>query len=154
VCIDFILRFVNLIAGRELHGYSQNLCGFHFAICLVYWIPNFGQFNLIVYDGQGGYNQGIPLTIAPFMLKLLLITASAPEIYKIRRPEIKISNRLQCPLAALVPPHWEVIQVDDEVSQVDLELQVNLVGITFHNFDPVPAHTVRRQNPQPGLAQI
>lgn len=35
-------------------------------------------------------------------------------------------------LAALTPPNWQVIHVDEEVSPVDFEVQVDLVGITFH----------------------
>ena len=35
-------------------------------------------------------------------------------------------------LAAMVPPCWEVIHVDEEAGKLDLNLEVDLVGITFH----------------------
>ncbi len=35
-------------------------------------------------------------------------------------------------LAAFVPPHWEVLHVDEAVNAVDLTTRADLVGLTFH----------------------
>ena len=45
-------------------------------------------------------------------------------------------------LAALVPPGWEVAHIDEEVSPVDFDLQVDLVGITFHTPSALHAYGV------------
>lgn len=72
-------------------------------------------------------------------MRLLLITASAPEIHKIRRSRFLNFQQITMPyLAALAPPHWRVEHVDEEVSPVDFDVQVDLVGITFHT--PSAAH--------------
>jgi radical SAM superfamily enzyme YgiQ (UPF0313 family) len=66
-------------------------------------------------------------------MKLLLITASSPGIRKIRRSRFLNFQQITMPyLAALTPPNWQVIHVDEEVSPVDFEVQADLVGITFH----------------------
>ena len=66
-------------------------------------------------------------------LKLLLITASSPEIRKIRRSRFLNFQQITMPyLAALTPPHWQVDHIDEEVSAVDFTARVDLVGITFH----------------------
>lgn len=65
--------------------------------------------------------------------KLLLITASSPAIQKVRRARVLNFQQITMPyLAAFAPPHWEVMHVDEAVSPVDLTLDVDLVGITFH----------------------
>jgi radical SAM superfamily enzyme YgiQ (UPF0313 family) len=72
-------------------------------------------------------------------MKLLLITASSPEIRKIRRSRFLNFQQITMPyLAALTPAHWQVAHVDEEVSPVDFDIQVDLVGITFHT--PSAAH--------------
>ncbi len=42
-------------------------------------------------------------------------------------------------LAAFVPSNWEVIHMDEAISPVDVTLNVDLVGITFHT--PSAYHT-------------
>jgi radical SAM superfamily enzyme YgiQ (UPF0313 family) len=71
--------------------------------------------------------------------KLLLITASSPEIRKVRRTRVLNFQQITMPyLAAFVPANWEVIHVDEAVTPVDVTLQVDLVGITFHT--PTASH--------------
>jgi len=66
-------------------------------------------------------------------MKLLLITASSPEIRKIRRSRFLNFQQITMPyLAALTPRNWQVEHVDEEVSPVDCSAEVDLVGITFH----------------------
>jgi radical SAM superfamily enzyme YgiQ (UPF0313 family) len=66
-------------------------------------------------------------------MKLLLITASSPEIRRIRRSRFLNFQQITMPyLAALTPPNWQVQHIDEEVSPVDLAAQADLVGITFH----------------------
>ncbi len=66
-------------------------------------------------------------------MKLLLITASSPEIRRIRRARFLNFQQITMPyLAALTPPYWEVIHVDEEVTPVDVNGSADLVGITFH----------------------
>ena len=72
-------------------------------------------------------------------MKLLLITASSPEIRRIRRSRFLNFQQITMPyLAALTPPNWQVEHVDEEVTPVDLDAQADLVGITFHT--PSAAH--------------
>ena len=65
--------------------------------------------------------------------RLLLITASSPEIRRVRRARVLDFQQITMPyLAALVPTNWEVAHVDEAVTPVDVTAQVDLVGITFH----------------------
>ena len=64
---------------------------------------------------------------------LLLITASSPEIRRVRRPRVLNFQQVTMPyLAAFVPCHWTVFHIDEAVDPVDLEMQADLVAITFH----------------------
>ena len=66
-------------------------------------------------------------------MKLLLITASSPEIRRIRKSRFLNFQQITMPyLAAQVPANWLVEHVDEEVSPVDCSAKVDLVGITFH----------------------
>ena len=65
--------------------------------------------------------------------RLLLITASSPEIRSVRRARVLDFQQITMPyLAALVPSNWEVTHVDEAVAPVDVTAQADLVGITFH----------------------
>jgi hypothetical protein len=65
--------------------------------------------------------------------KLLLITASSPEIQQVRRARVLNFQQITMPyLAAFVPPGWEVTHIDEAVTRVDTTVQADLVGITFH----------------------
>lgn len=64
---------------------------------------------------------------------LLLITASSPEIQRVRHSRVLNFQQITMPyLAAFVPPHWTVFHVDEVVEPVDLNMQADLVAITFH----------------------
>ena len=70
---------------------------------------------------------------------LLLITASAPEVQRIRRSRFLNFQQITMPyLAAFVPPHWTVRHVDEAVEPIDFSAPVDLVAITFHT--PSAAH--------------
>lgn len=74
--------------------------------------------------------------------RLLLITASAPDIRRVRRARVLNFQQITMPyLAALTPPHWEVIHIDEAVTPVEVNLKVDLVGITFHT--PSAGHVYR-----------
>jgi hypothetical protein len=63
---------------------------------------------------------------------LLLITASSPDIKRVRRSRVLNFQQVTMPyLAAFVPPHWTVLHIDEAVESVDLETQADLVGITL-----------------------
>lgn len=67
------------------------------------------------------------------MPKLLLITASAPEIRGVRRPRVLNFQQITMPyLAARVPPDWQVIHIDEEAEELDRNIEVDVIGITFH----------------------
>jgi radical SAM superfamily enzyme YgiQ (UPF0313 family) len=67
------------------------------------------------------------------MPKLLLITASSPEIRRVRRARVLNFQQITMPyLAALVPAEWDVVHVDEAVTPVDVSRDADLVGITFH----------------------
>lgn len=69
----------------------------------------------------------------PESRRLLLITASSPEIRHVRRSRVLNFQQITMPyLAAFVPPHWAVLHVDEAVVPVDVGAQVDLVAMTFH----------------------
>ena len=67
------------------------------------------------------------------MYRLLLITSSSPEIRRVRRARVLSFQQITMPyLAAFVPGNWEVIHTDEAVTPVDVSMEIDLVGITFH----------------------
>jgi len=65
--------------------------------------------------------------------RLLLITASSADILRVRRARVLNFQQITMPyLAALVPADWDVVHVDEAVTPVDVNLDVELVAITFH----------------------
>jgi radical SAM superfamily enzyme YgiQ (UPF0313 family) len=67
------------------------------------------------------------------MYRLLLITASSPEIRRVRRARVLNFQQITMPyLAAFVSDNWEVIHIDEAVTPVNVSLNVDLVGVTFH----------------------
>jgi radical SAM superfamily enzyme YgiQ (UPF0313 family) len=77
---------------------------------------------------------------------LLLITASSPEIRRVRRARVLNFQQITMPyLAAFVPPHWNVVHVDEAVSPVDVMQQADLVGITFHTPSAFHAYDLAAQ---------
>ena len=75
------------------------------------------------------------------MPKLLLITASSPEIRRVRRARFLNFQQITMPyLAARVPSGWEVTHVDEEAEQIDWNINPNVVGITFHTPSALHAY--------------
>ncbi len=67
------------------------------------------------------------------MPKLLLITVSSPEIRRVRQSRVLNFQQITMPyLAARVPPGWLTIHVDEAVEDVPRDIEIDLVGITFH----------------------
>ena len=65
--------------------------------------------------------------------RLLLITASAPEIRKVRRARVLNFQQITMPyLAARVPAGWQVVHVDEEAEEIDWSTAADVVAITFH----------------------
>ena len=63
---------------------------------------------------------------------LLLITASSPDIQRVRRNRVLNFQQITMPyLAAFVPPHWTVLHVDEATEPVDPNQPADLVAITF-----------------------
>ncbi|HSR13476.1 MAG TPA: radical SAM protein [Thermodesulfobacteriota bacterium] len=64
---------------------------------------------------------------------ILLITASCPEIRRVRRSRVLNFQQITMPyLAAFVPGHWTVTHVDEAAGPVDVRASADLVAITFH----------------------
>ncbi len=77
---------------------------------------------------------------------LLLITASSPEIQRVRRPRVLNFQQITMPyLAAFAPPHWTVSHIDEVVRPVDFGMQADLVGITFHTPSAPHAYAIADQ---------
>jgi radical SAM superfamily enzyme YgiQ (UPF0313 family) len=80
------------------------------------------------------------------MPSLLLITASSPEIRRVRRARVLNFQQITMPyLAARVPPHWDVFHVDEEVEEIDWDMPVDVVGITFHTPSAYHAYEIARR---------
>ena len=77
------------------------------------------------------------------MPKLLLITASSPEIRKVRRSRVLNFQQITMPyLAARVLPGWEVFHVDEEAEGIDWNMDADVVGITFHTPSAFHAYDI------------
>jgi radical SAM superfamily enzyme YgiQ (UPF0313 family) len=57
-------------------------------------------------------------------------------------------------LAALVPPDWEVLHIDEAVSPVDVTLKVDMVGITFHTPSAVHVYDLAAQFRRRGIPVV
>ena len=79
------------------------------------------------------------------MPTLLLITASSPEIRRVRRARVLNFQQITMPyLAARVPPHWDVFHVDEEVESINWKMHPDVVGITFHTPSAYHAYEIAR----------
>jgi radical SAM superfamily enzyme YgiQ (UPF0313 family) len=80
------------------------------------------------------------------MPKLLLITASSPEIRKVRRTRVLNFQQITMPyLAARVPADWKVVHVDEEAESIDWNASADVVGITFHTPSAWHAYEIARR---------
>ena len=69
----------------------------------------------------------------PSARTVMLITASSPEIRRVRRSRVLNFQQITMPyLAAFVPPSWRVIHFDEEAGPVDESIPADLVAMTFH----------------------
>jgi len=77
------------------------------------------------------------------MPKLLLITASSEEIRKVRKSRFLNFQQITMPyLASRVPPNWKVLHVDEEAEKLDLNIEADVVGITFHTPSAYRAYEI------------
>ena len=77
------------------------------------------------------------------MPKLLLITASSPEIRKVRRSRVLSFQQITMPYpAARVPPGWDVVHVDEEAEEINWDVKADVVGITFHTPSAYHAYDI------------
>jgi radical SAM superfamily enzyme YgiQ (UPF0313 family) len=77
------------------------------------------------------------------MPRLLLVTAASPEIRKVRRARVLNFQQITMPyLAARVPSAWHVTHVDEEAERIDWNLEVDVVGITFHTPSAYHAYDI------------
>jgi radical SAM superfamily enzyme YgiQ (UPF0313 family) len=89
------------------------------------------------------------------MPKLLLITASAPEIRSIRKARVLNFQQITMPyLAARVPRGWEVIHVDEESEQIDWNVAADVVGITFHTPSAYHAYDIAARFRSRGMCVV
>jgi radical SAM superfamily enzyme YgiQ (UPF0313 family) len=71
--------------------------------------------------------------MSPAVRTLLLITASSPDIQRVRRSRVLNFQQLTMPyLASFVPASWRVVHVDEAVEPVDRLSRADLVAISFH----------------------
>lgn len=74
---------------------------------------------------------------------LLLITASSPEIQRVRRTRVLNFQQITMPyLAARVPTGWRVLHVDEEAKEIDWNVNPDVVGITFHTPSAYHAYDI------------
>ncbi|MGZ4831847.1 MAG: B12-binding domain-containing radical SAM protein [Terriglobales bacterium] len=86
---------------------------------------------------------------------LLLITASSPEIQRVRRSRVLNFQQITMPyLAAFVPPHWTVRHVDEAVAPIDFNAPADLVAITFHTPSAPHAYDVAARFRQRGVTVV
>jgi radical SAM superfamily enzyme YgiQ (UPF0313 family) len=80
------------------------------------------------------------------MPKLMLITASSPEIKRVRRARILNFQQITMPyLAARVPQGWDVIHVDEEAGEINWNIEADVVGITFHTPSAFHAYGIAKR---------
>lgn len=80
------------------------------------------------------------------MPSFLLITASSPEIRRVRRSRVLNFQQITMPyLAARVPAHWQVLHVDEEAEQIDPHVEADVLGITFHTPSAYHAYDLAAQ---------
>src|ERR1017187_7016271 len=77
------------------------------------------------------------------MPTLVLITASSPEIRRVRRARVLNFQQITMPyLAARVPQGWEVAHFDEEAEEIDWTVDADVVGITFHTPSAFHAYDI------------
>jgi len=86
---------------------------------------------------------------------LLLITASSPEIQRVRRSRVLNFQQITMPyLAAFAPPDWTVLHIDEAVRAVDFATQADLAAITFHTPSAPHAYALAAGFRQRGIPVV
>ncbi len=89
------------------------------------------------------------------MPKLLLITASSPEIREVRKSRFLSFQQITMPyLAARVPIGWDVMHVDEEAEQINWDVEVDVVGITFHTPSAYHAYGIAARFRSRGICVV
>ena len=89
------------------------------------------------------------------MPKLVLITASSPEIRSVRRARVLNFQQITMPyLAARVPPNWDVIHIDEEVEEIDWNMAPDVVGLTFHTPSAFHAYEIAKRFRDRGICVV
>ena len=84
-----------------------------------------------------------------------MITASSPEIRRVRRARVLNFQQITMPyLAARVPAHWEVAHIDEEVEAIDMDRPADVVGITFHTPSACHAYEMADRFRQKGRCVV
>jgi radical SAM superfamily enzyme YgiQ (UPF0313 family) len=87
--------------------------------------------------------------------KLVLITASSPEIRRVRRARVLNFQQITMPyLAARVSPNWDVIHVDEEVEEIDWNIAPDVVGLTFHTPSAFHAYEIAKRFRDRGICVV
>jgi radical SAM superfamily enzyme YgiQ (UPF0313 family) len=77
------------------------------------------------------------------MPSLMLITASSPEIRRVRRARVLNFQQITMPyLASGVPRSWDVTHVDEQAEEIDWNIHADIVGITFHTPSAFHAYAI------------
>lgn len=85
------------------------------------------------------------------MPRLLLVTASSPEIRTVRSSRVLNFQQITMPyLAARVPPGWDVVHIDEEAEEIDCNVEADVVGITFHTSSAYHAYEIAARFRQRG----
>jgi radical SAM superfamily enzyme YgiQ (UPF0313 family) len=89
------------------------------------------------------------------MRKLVLITASSPEIRRVRSTRVLSFQQITMPyLAARVPSNWKVIHFDEEAEEIDQNIDADVVGITFHTPSAYHAYGIAAQFRSRGICVV
>jgi radical SAM superfamily enzyme YgiQ (UPF0313 family) len=89
------------------------------------------------------------------MPKLVLITASSPEIRKVRRSRVLNFQQITMPyLGARVPPSWDVVHIDEDAEDIDWNIHADVVGITFHTPSAYHAYEIARRFKSQGACVV
>jgi radical SAM superfamily enzyme YgiQ (UPF0313 family) len=89
------------------------------------------------------------------MPRLILITASSPDIRRVRRSRFLNFQQITMPyLGARVPHNWEVIHVDEEAEEIDWNMAADVVGITFHTPSAFHAYEIAARYRSRGICVV
>ena len=89
------------------------------------------------------------------MPKLVLITASSPEIRRARRSRVLNFQQITMPyLAARLPAGWDVIHVDEEAQTINWNIDADVVGITFHTPSAFHAYDIAARFRSRGICVV